>query len=112
MGTHATYWFSSIDLVAERGGCQGDPMRAEAPTPKDTELTERVIEQGRALVHAIEGLRVIEPSGWFERAIAGLLLAAYRRRLKMIIATAPSWVGGRILSAAEGVGQTVLFGQN
>ena len=87
-------------------------MIPEDPNPEDVHTTERVIEQGRALVHAIEGLRVIEPSGWFERAIAGLLLAAYRRRLKMIIAAVPSWVGGRILSAAEGVSQPVLFGNN
>ena len=87
-------------------------MKAAPPMPKDTDLTQRVIEQGRALVHAIEWLRVVEPSGWFERAIAGLLLAAYRRRLKMIIAAAPSWVGGRILSAGEGIGEPVLFGNN
>ena len=54
-------------------------MRPEAPTSKDAERTERVIEQDRALVHAIEGLCVIEPSGWFEREIVCLLLAAYRR---------------------------------
>ena len=87
-------------------------MSPEARTVEDTEVTERGIEQGRALVHAIEGLRIIDPSGWFERAIAGLLLAAYRRRLKTIIGTAPTWVGGRILSAAEGVGQPLFFSDN
>ena len=87
-------------------------MSADLRRPEDTEVAERVIEQGRALVHAIEGLRVIEPSGWSERAIGSLLLAAYRRRLKMIIATAPTWVGGGILSAADGVGQSFLFGEN
>jgi len=87
-------------------------MSPEASTSEDMHLTERVIGQDRALVHAIEGLRVLEPSGWFEREIAGLLLAAYRRRLKMIIATAPSWVGARILSAAERVGEPILFGEN
>ena len=55
---------------------------------------------------------MIEPAGWFERTIANLLLAAHPRQLKMITATAPSWVGGRILSAAEGVGQAVLFSEN
>jgi len=74
-------------------------MRPEAPQAEDTEVTECVIQQGRALVHATEGLRVIERSGWFEPAIAGLLLAAYRRRLKMII-------------AAEGVGEPLLFSEN
>ena len=80
------------------------PMRLETPTVEGAELAENIIEQGPALLDAIEGLRVIEPSGWFERAIPRLLLAAYRRRLKMIIATVPTWVGGRILCAAEGVG--------
>jgi len=65
-------------------------VKPGARTSEDTERTERVIEQGRALVHAIEGLRVIEPSGWFERGIARLLLAAYRRCLKMIIVF-PGW---------------------
>lgn len=87
-------------------------MRPEALTSEDMEISECVIEQGRALVHAIEGLRVVEPSGRFEGVTACLLLGAYRRELKMIIAAAPTRVGGRILSAAEGVGQAVLFGDN
>ena len=37
---------------------------------------ETIIQQGRALVRAIEALGVIEPSGWFERTIARLLQAA------------------------------------
>ena len=87
-------------------------MRPVVLTSEDVESIERVIEQGWALGHAVEGFRVVELSGWFERMIAGLLLAAYRRRLKMIIATTPTWVGGRILSAAEEVRQAVLFGDN
>ena len=87
-------------------------MRLEPPTVEGPEVAEHLIEEGCALVQAIEGLRVIEPSGWFERAISSLLLAAYRRRLKMIIATAPPWVVGRILSAVEGVGKPPLFGEN
>ena len=34
------------------------------------DLTDLIITQGRALVRAIEALGTIEPSGWFERALA------------------------------------------
>lgn len=47
----------------------------------DPELTDRIIRQGRALVRAIEGISVIEPTGLIEQALAGLLQAAYKRRL-------------------------------
>lgn len=43
------------------------------------------IKQGKALVRAIEGLGSIEPNGPIERALVGLLLAAYRRRLQAIV---------------------------
>ena len=48
------------------------------------ELTSRIIAQGRALVRAIEALGTIEPTGPFERALARLLIAAYKRRLRAI----------------------------
>ena len=67
----------------------------------DPELTYRVI----ALVRAIEALGTIEPSGPFERAIAGLLLAVYKRRLRAIVETASSWVAEEILSASEHIGE-------
>ena len=70
----------------------------------DPELTDRIIAQGRALVRAIEALGTIEPSGPIEQAIAGLLQAAYKRRLRAIIAAAPAWVGEEILSASERIG--------
>ena len=38
----------------------------------DSPVTDRVISQGRALVRAIEAMTEIEPSGWFERALARL----------------------------------------
>ena len=41
----------------------------------DPAHTSRILEQGKALVRAIEALGTIEPSGPFERALAGLLLA-------------------------------------
>jgi hypothetical protein len=64
--------------------------------PKGAEVT---IEQGRALVRAIEALQIIEPSPWFEDRMARLLLgatgAAYAR--------VPAWMGQRILEVAEGL---------
>jgi hypothetical protein len=69
-----------------------------------TSLPDGVIAQGRALVRAIEGLSEIEPSGPIERLIAGLLLAAYKRRLRGIVEAAPAWVTEEILSVSERVG--------
>ena len=70
----------------------------------DREVTDRVIAQGRALVRAIEALGTSDPTGPFERAVAGLLSTAYRRRVRAIVSAAPSWVGEQILSASERVG--------
>jgi hypothetical protein len=70
----------------------------------DPATTDRIIRQGRALVRAIEGLSEIEPGGPIERFIAGLLLAAYRRRLRGIVEDAPAWVVEKILSASERIG--------
>ena len=44
--------------------------------------TDRILEQGEALVRAIEALSTIDPSGPSERALARLLLTAYKRRLR------------------------------
>jgi hypothetical protein len=49
-------------------------------THNDLAPTDRVLRQGRALVRAIEALGTIEPSGPFERPLARLLMAAYKRR--------------------------------
>jgi hypothetical protein len=54
------------------------------------DLTDRIIAQGRALVRAIEALGTIQPSGPFERALARLLVAAYERRLRGVVALAPA----------------------
>jgi hypothetical protein len=53
----------------------------------NTDLTDRIIAQGRALMHAIEtvGTTTIEPSGPFERALVGLLMVAYQRPLRGIV---------------------------
>ncbi len=61
-------------------------------------LTNRIIRQGRTLVRTIESLTTIGP---FERAIAGLLVAAYKRRLRGIVALVPDWVGEKTVSAGE-----------
>ena len=56
------------------------------------ELTDRILRQGRALVRAIEALATIQPTGPFERALARLLIAAYKRCLRGIVACALAWV--------------------
>ena len=78
------------------------------------DATEHGITQGQALVRAIEVIGIIEPSAWFERAIAGLLLAAYKRRLRAIVAVEPTWVTERILEASERIPDPVaeLFTDN
>ena len=84
--------------------CSGKWRRFWRRRIADSNLTDRVIAQSRAQVRAIEGGTEIEPSGWFERFIAGLLLAAYKRRLRGIIGEAPTWVGEEILSASQRIG--------
>ena len=79
--------------------------------PEGAELT---IEQGRALGPAIEALGAAKPTGWFKRAIASLLLAAYKRRLRAIIGAVPGWMGDRILQASERIPdpEAALSGEN
>jgi hypothetical protein len=64
-------------------------------------LTDRILSQDRALVRAIEALGTIQPTGPSERALARLLMAAYKRRLRAIVAAAPAWVSEEILSTSE-----------
>jgi hypothetical protein len=65
------------------------------------ELTDHIIAQGPALVRAIEALGTIQPTGPFGRALARLPMAAYKRRLRAIVAAAPAWVSEEILSTSE-----------
>jgi len=44
---------------------------------------------------AIGALGTIHPSGPFERALARLLMAAYKRRLRAIVKVVPTWVSRR-----------------
>jgi hypothetical protein len=43
------------------------------------DLTDRILCQGRALVRAIKALGTIQPPGPFERVLARLPMAAYKR---------------------------------
>jgi hypothetical protein len=70
------------------------------------ELTDNVIEQGCALVRAIEALDTIEPLTLPEQVVVHLLQAWYRRRLQYLVATVPRWTGERILSASEAIRAT------
>jgi len=54
------------------------------------DLTDHSIAQGKALIRALEALATIKPPAPFERLLARLLLAAYKRRLRAIVAAAPS----------------------
>jgi hypothetical protein len=76
-----------------------------AQSTNDPTHTDRIIAQGKALVRAIEALGTIEPSGWFERWQMRLLQAAYKQRLRAIVAAAPDWVAEEILSASEHIGR-------
>lgn len=87
-------------LAAARLACYTLPTM-----PKPADSTARVIAQGRALVRAIEAIGTIDTTGWFERLNAGLLLAAYKRRLRAVVAVAPAWVVEEILSASERAGE-------
>ena len=68
------------------------------------DATVRIVVQGHALARAIEALGTIHPSGPFERAIARLLQAAYKRRLRGIVGAVLSWVTKEILSASQHIG--------
>ena len=66
--------------------------------------TNRILEQGKALVRAIEALETIEPTGPIERVQVWFLLQVYRRRLRAIVEAAPAWLAEEILSASQRVG--------
>ena len=60
--------------------------------------------RGCAFARAIEAQGIIEPSGPFEHALARLLMAAYKHRLRGIVKAAPAWVTEKVLSASEHIG--------
>jgi hypothetical protein len=69
--------------------------------PRDS--TEKTLQQGQALVRAIEALETIEPTGPVERVQVWFLLQAYRRRLRAIVALAPDWLAEEIMSASQAI---------
>ena len=67
------------------GGVIAHPAATPEPCCRYLQVTNRVLidhilAQGKGLVRAIEALGTIEPTGSFERALARLLMAAYKRR--------------------------------
>ena len=67
-------------------------------------IKKGMASKGKAVVRAIEGISEIDLTGPIERAIAGLLLSAYKRRLRAIVEVAPDWMSEEILSALEHIG--------
>lgn len=65
--------------------------------------TDHILQQGESLVRAIEALETIEPSGPIESIITWLLLKAYRRRLRAIVAAVPAWVSEEIVSPWQSI---------
>jgi hypothetical protein len=59
----------------------------------DPDLADYIIAQGKALMCAIESLGTIEPSGPLDHLLSHLLLAAYRRRLRSVVAVATADIG-------------------
>jgi hypothetical protein len=50
---------------------------------------------------AIGALGTIQPTGPFERALAHLLMAAYKRRQRAIVKVVPTWVSEEMPSTSE-----------
>jgi hypothetical protein len=61
-----------------------------------TKVASRPVTTG-----TIEALGAIQPTGPFERALARLLMAACKRRLRTIVKVVPTWVSEEMLSASE-----------
>jgi hypothetical protein len=87
-----TLLLSQDSPLAERAQCHTVGLPAES------------VPSSSPLVRAIEALGTIEPSGPFERALARLLIAAYKRRLRAIVKVVPTWVSEEIPSASERIG--------
>ena len=60
--------------------------------------------RGCTFARAIEAQGIIEPVGPYERALARLLMAAYKRLLRAIVKVVPTWVSEEILGASEHIG--------
>ena len=67
------------------------------------DLNGDIVSQVRVLIRAIQALDAIESSDPFERALAELFQAAYKRRLTEIVEAAPPWVAQEVSSAGQAV---------
>ena len=65
------------------------------------QLTESTIAQARELVRAIQALDTVECPDPFERAVAELFQAAYKRRLMEMVEVVPAWMADEIRSASQ-----------
>lgn len=65
------------------------------------QLTDSTIAQARELVRAIQALDSVECLDPFERAVAELFQAAYKRRLMEMVEAVPSWMADEIRSASQ-----------
>ncbi|MFW6116862.1 MAG: hypothetical protein ACOC6F_03965, partial [bacterium] len=81
-----------------------------SPTPGGVATADHIARRrdgchqpGHGAICAIErdSPETTEPGGPIERGITWLLLPAYRRRLRAIVASVPTWVSGEILNASH-----------
>ena len=71
----------------------------------DLNLIDHLITQPRPLLHTLDSLTTIEPSAPLGHPLSHLPLAAYRRRLRSIVAVATAWgEGGDSRGRGRGVG--------
>jgi hypothetical protein len=67
----------------------------------ESDHTNRIIRQGRALVKAIQGLSEVDPTDPVERPMIRMLLDCYKQRLQAITAALPAWAVEKILVQAS-----------
>jgi hypothetical protein len=91
-------------------GCEISPLARKYSQQSDHPRSHRPHHSPRPRPRpAIEALGTIQPSGPFERALARLLIAAYKRRLRAIVRVVPTWVSEKMLSTSERGKATPLF---
>jgi hypothetical protein len=77
------------------------PMNTPSDDREHIEITDEMIDQGRALVRAIVALETIEPYSHFEMRVAELFQAAFDRQLQDILDACPPGIQEEILRAGE-----------
>ena len=73
---------TALLIVAYSICLHSEPSSDEGKEDEPLQPTFRLISQVCISVSVVEPLGTIEPSGPFERAMARLLMAAYKRRLR------------------------------